>query len=106
MKYLSRTAILYYRWQNTWLSFRSIMTNLIRQDELASLIRWASKKRLRKVEQGYIWQFHQLEERLWFYRVRNQGLVTFCEFLLTAYKQVKPIPKYYKRGNAAHYRFA
>ena len=106
MKYLSRTAILYYRWQNAWLSVQSILTNLVMQDDLTSLIRWASKKRLRKVEQGYVWQLQQIEERLWLYRVRNRALVTFCEFLLTAYKQVIPTPKYYKRGSAAQFRLS
>lgn len=106
MKYLSQTAILYYRWQNAWLSLRSIMTNLTMQDELTSLTRWASKKRLRKVAQGYVWQLQHLEERLWLYRVRHRGLVTLCEFLLTAYKQIKPVPKYYKSGSAVQYRLA
>jgi hypothetical protein len=106
MKYLSHTAILYYRWQNARLSVQSIMATLLMQDDLTSLIRWASKKRLRKVEQGYIWQHQQLEERLWLYRVRNRALFTFCEFLLTAYKQLMPTPKYYKRGSAAQYRLS
>jgi hypothetical protein len=104
MKYLSQTAILYYRWQNTWLTFRSIMTNLAMQDDLTSLIGWAGKKQLKKVQQAYIRKRHCLEERLWTYQVRNRGLVTFCEFLLTAYKQIKPVPKYYKRDCAAQYR--
>lgn len=104
MNYLSQPAIIYYHWQNTWLSLRSIMANLAMQDELVSLIQWAGKKRLRKVEQGYIWQLQQFEERLWLYRMRHRGLVTFCEFLLAVNKQLKPVPKYYKRGSAVQYR--
>lgn len=106
MKYLSKPAILYYRWQNTWLSLRSIMANLAMQDELVSLIRWAGKKRLLKVKQGYIQRLQHLEERLLLYRMRHRGLVTFCEFLLAVYKQLKPVPKYYKKGYAAQYRLA
>lgn len=106
MNYLSQSAILYYRWQNTWLSLRTIMANLALQDELVSLIRWADKKRLQKIKQGYIQRLQHLEERLLLYRMRHRGLVTLCEFLLTAYKQLKPVPKYYKSGSAAQYRLA
>ena len=82
------------------------MTNLAIQDNLTSLIQWAGKKRLKKVQQAYIRKRGRLEERLYIYQVRNRGLVTFCGFLLTAYKQIKPVPKYYKSGSAAQYRLA
>ena len=106
MKYLSQSAVIYYHWQNTWLSLRSIMANLARQDELVSLIRWAGKKRLLEVKQGYTQRLQHLEERLLLYRMRHRGLVTFCEFLLAAYKQLKPVPNYYKSGSAAQYRLS
>ena len=104
MKYLSQTSILYYRWQNTWLTLQSIMANLARQDDLTSLIQWTVKKKLKKVQRAYQWKFQETEARLGWYRMRNRSLVTLCEFLFCAYKQLISSPGYYKRGSAAQYR--
>ena len=98
------TTFTLYRWRNTWLSLGSILTNLAMQDDLGSLISWASKKRLRKVQQAYTRKLNLLEERLWIYRVRNRGLVTLCEFFLTAYKQIVPAKQHYKKGSGVKYR--
>jgi hypothetical protein len=95
-----------YHWRNTWLSLRSILANLAMQDELTSLSQWAGKKRLRKVQQAYLQQLNLLQERLWIYQVRNRGLVLLCEFLITAYKQIRSNKKYYRRRSGAQYRVA
>ena len=85
-----------------WL-FCWIMKVLIEQNELASLAMWAKRKRLHKLKRAYELRLNQLDGWLASVRVHNRSQVILCEFLCTAYQQLKPTPKYYKRGSAAGY---
>jgi hypothetical protein len=102
---LSQISLFYYNFQNTKLRVRSIWIALKKQDDLYALVQWATRKRLTKVRRVYLAQLHQVEDRLWHHQVRWPGLVTFCEFVFAAYKQIIPSPKY-KRGSAAEYRLS
>jgi hypothetical protein len=88
-----------------WL-FCWIMKILIEQNELISLVQWAKRKRLNKRQQAYALRLNQLDGWLASVRVHNRGQVILCEFLYSTYQQLKPTPKYYKKGSAAQYRFA
>lgn len=78
-----------------------IMKVLIEQNELASLVTWAKRKRLHKLKRAYELRLKQLDGWLASVRIHNRGQLMLCEFLWAAYQQLKPTQKYYKRGNAA-----
>jgi len=75
-----------------WL-FGWIMEVLTEKNELASLAKWAKRKRLNKCQRAYELRLKHLDDWLTSVRVHNQGQVILCEFLCTAYQQIKPAHK-------------
>lgn len=80
----------YWRYLNDWLRFRRILYLLEYSDLMEHMHIWAGRKHLDGAARYYQRELQQTEIEMVYCRVRNRGLVILCEFLLSAWRQIRP----------------
>lgn len=104
MQFLNNLRWKYYSYRYSWMRAQSIFRTIHHKAELAALIAWAKRKRLRKVEQSYKFQFQMLEVKLSGFQMQNRMLVEIVTLFHEFHAQMTATT-HHRRGSAAGYRF-
>lgn len=80
----------YWHYCHYWMRFRRILYLLEYSDLMAHMQVWARRKHLSGAAHYYQRQQQQTEIDMMHCRFRNRGLVILCEFLHTAWGQIRP----------------
>ncbi len=80
-----------------------ILTCLNHRNELSGLVQWAKRKRLAKQRRYYQSCLHQVEESLFWYRLRNRCLFRICRLLFEIWLLLASQQRYRPAGSAARY---
>lgn len=83
---------------------QSIVGVLTRRQDLNELIAWAKRRRLTEVRRCYERRLEDEETRLNRYAVQRPNMTRWARMMFGLHRQLKPKPRYYRRGSAAKYR--
>ena len=77
-----------------------------RRAEIQRLVKWAIYKNLEGPLKAYRSRLDDEETRLLRYRFKYPRLVRWARLTHAFGNLISPVPRYHRRGSAAHYRFS